>query len=172
MHRESMTKYGARIVTKMESQLGESLIAGESPNDAVARIETVAKGEWYQAERIVRTETAWAFNATQADGMVDAASELDDLYMRWSEHVDDETGEPLDDRVAADSLALHGQVVRPGGEFLMPGSADVQESLQGRGWPFPTDRPNDRACLAPWRPGWGVPGWEMRGGRKVMVALA
>jgi hypothetical protein len=69
--------------------------------------------------------------------------------------------------VADDSLALHGQVAHPGGYFTMPIDPDVEERFWGKRWMFPPNRPNDRAVLSPWRPGWGIPAWEFKGGRRV-----
>lgn len=172
MHSESMGRYGARVVTDMEGALSASLIMGETPNAAIDRIQEVMEGEWYQAERIVRTETAWAHNATTRDGLEDAAEELPDLRMQWNEQVD-EAGNPLDDRVGLDSLAMHGQVADVDGEFTMPpktrdGQA-VSSGLVGESWAFPPNRPNDRAIVVPWRKEWGVPGWEFKGGRRVPI---
>lgn len=113
--------------------------------------------------------TAWAFNGAHHAAIQEAAVELPDLQMRWSEHVDDATGQPFDDRVGADSLALHGQVAPPGGFFTMPVDPDVSPTLWGRSWMFPPNRANDRAALAPWRPTWGIPGWRLVGGAKVPV---
>ena len=170
MHRESMARYGARAVGDMEDTLSLSLITGESPGQAIERIQEVIDGEWWQAERIVRTETAWAYNATHRDGMVEAAEELDDLMMQWNEYVGP-AGDPLDDRVGVDSLAMHGQVTEVDGEFTMPEKAPdgtpVSESLAGASWEFPPNRPNDRAVVVPWRKDWGVPGWQFKGGRRV-----
>lgn len=175
-HDSSMLRYGAGLVIKMESELAMSLMTGENTSEAIDRIVNVADNEWWQGERIVRTEVAWAYNATHADGVQAARSDLPDIMMRWSEHVDDATYEPLDARVAVDSIAMHGQLALPNGKFTMPPSAPVADSkghsivpvaLVGKSWAFPPNRPNDRAVLAPWRPGWGVPGWVWRSGRRV-----
>jgi hypothetical protein len=172
-HKTSMARYGARLVTKMERQISLSLMTGQTGHELAAGLRDVADLEWYQGERIARTEIAWAYNAGHADGIADAARELPDLWMRWSEHVDDVGYEPLDDRVAVDSEAMHGQVAAPGSEFVMPPTnrkgEDVPADLVGKRWPHPPNRPNDRAVLAPWRPHWGVPGWVWRRGRRVDV---
>jgi hypothetical protein len=173
-HESSMKNYGALTVRRMEQELSASLMAGENTHEAVTRLVGVAGGEWWRAERIARTELAWAFNATHADGIKAVAEELPDMMMRWSEHVDDVTGEPLDARVAVDSVAMHGQVAPPDGQFVMPptapvavnGVTEVPTALVGQKWTHPPNRPNDRAVLAPWRPGWGVPGWVWQGGRR------
>jgi hypothetical protein len=167
MHRKSMARWGTRLFEDVHDQLTLSLVAGETTEEAIARIPEVAAAEWWQGERIVRTETAWAFNASHHDSFVEAAKELEDLRTRWSEHVDDATYAPLDDRVGADSIAMHGQAVPAGVSFTMPRDPDVDTKMWGKQWLFPPNRPNDRAILAPWRPGWGVPAWEMRGGRQV-----
>lgn len=170
MHNESMARYGARAVGDMEGALAEALVSGETPMQMIDRVQDVIDGEWWQAERIVRTETAWAYNATHRDGMEDALEELPDLKMQWVELVDD-AGNPMDERVGVDSLAMHGQVADVDGEFVMPatapGGAKVSDSLVGQSWAFPPNRPNDRATVTPWRREWGVPGWSFKGGRRV-----
>jgi len=170
MHRSSMANYGARLVGEMEDQLGESLISGENTEQAIERIRGVAQNEWWQGERIARTEISWAFNGTRRDGFEVAAEEIADLFMRWTEHCDD-LGSPLDDRVGDDSIALHGQLARPGGRFVMPaGASGVSQKMWGDAWMFPPNRPNDRAVLLPWRRGWGIPGWLYEGGQRIDIA--
>ena len=114
---------------------------------------------------------AFAYSATQADAMLEAREVLPDLMMRWTEHCDDDANAtPLDDRVAEDSIALHGQITPPGGWFTMPDDdPEVPQSLQGKRWQFPPNRPNDRAVLAPWREGWGVPAYQWVGGGRVSM---
>ena len=172
MHESSMQRYGANIVQKVERQLSLNLLQGDSPHEAYDAVAETIGGEWWAGERIVRTEMSWAFNATHADGIEASAEELPELRQRWEEHCDD-SGNPLDDRVAVDSLAMHGQVAHAGGSFTMPedspiadkrGNTEVPASLVGLSWDFPPNRPNDRAVLSPWMADWGVPGWEYRGG--------
>lgn len=176
MHATSMARYGANTVGKVEEQLALSMVQSENTGEAIDRVEETIDGQWWQAERIVRTETAWAYNATHYDGIRDAARELGDLRMRWTEYVNDTTYAPLDDRVGVDSIAMHGQVAAVGSEFVMPpraphadadGNTAVPQSLVGMRWAFPPNRPNDRSVILPWRPHWGIPGWEYRGGRRV-----
>jgi hypothetical protein len=168
IHEASMSRYGATLIKRMEQQLSLSVLTEETPMEATDRIERVTDLSWPGAERIVRTEQSYAFNLGHRDAMVEASSELDGLYMRWTEHVDDD-GDPLDSRVGTDSIAMHGQLAEPGGVFTMPTDDDVSKSLQGRRWEHPPNRPNDRAVLAPWRYGWGIPGWFYRDGRRVQA---
>ena len=173
MTKSSMKKYGSHLVEAMEKEMGLALATGKSGQETIKKIQKVADLEWWQAERIMRTETAYAFNVTAADAVQDAKSDLPDMMMRWSEHVDDATGQPLDKRVGVDSLAMHGQVVVAGGAFTMPPSApngkSVAASLIGKQWTHPPNRPNDRAVVQPWRPHWGIPVWEWRNGRRVSI---
>lgn len=166
LHQSSFSRYGGVLTQKMEQELSMSLMTGETPMEAIDRIMDVAGNEWWQAERIVRTETAYAFNASHADAIDEASSELPDLYQRWTEYVDDATGQPLDDRVGEDSLVLHGQVVKAGGQFIMPPDPRVSQKMWNRRYDHPPNRPNDRAVLLPWRPGWPAPAWEWRDGQR------
>lgn len=172
-HQESFSNYGSRLVTKMEDELSLSLVEGETTGDAIERVAETADLEWYQAERIVRTETMGAFNATRFDGLKEAAEELGDLMMRWVEYVDDDTYEPLDDRVGDDSIAMHGQVVTVGGRFrfppTMPDGSASPDQFAGESWFFPPNRPNDRASLSPWRAHWGIPAWRLDDGERVYL---
>lgn len=166
----SFARYGTTLTKQMEQELALSLMTGETPMDAIDRVMDVASNEWWQAERIVRTETAFAFNASHADAIEEASSELPDLFQRWTEYVDDATGQPLDERVGQDSLVLHGQVVKAGGQFVMPNDARVSSKVWGQRYDHPPNRPNDRAVLLPWRPGWPAPAYAWRDGRKVTLA--
>jgi hypothetical protein len=167
-----MARYGTRLVGQMEEDLALSMATGESVDDAIGRVQDRAGNEWWQAERIVRTESAWAYNVTQMDGTAAVAKDVPGTWLRWTEHVSD-AGVPLDDRVGEDSLALHGQVAAPGGLFTMPPATPdgklVSPSLVGQSWQYPPNRPHDRAVVLPWRSEWGSPGWQWKGGRRVPV---
>lgn len=167
LNKTSMARYGAGTVKAMEKQMSLSLSQGESGHAAIDRMMKTADIEWWRAERIVRTEQAWAYNATQMDGLTASAEDLPDMMLRWTELVDDGTLSPLDNRVGKDSIALHGQLVKPGDFFFMP--AGPWPSLNGKSWQHPPNRPNDRAVLQPWRPAWGAYGYYLKGGTKVVA---
>lgn len=169
MHRSSMATYGARLITSMQDELAVSLAAGETMAQAVDRIQEVAGNEWWQAERIVRTESAWAFNATHADGIEEISKDVPGLLMRWTEHVSDD-GTPLDDRVGVDSIAMHGQVIQAGGLFRMPPDPRVSPSMWGKTWAFPPNRPNDRSVVIPWKKEWGGFAYKLVGDRRVPIS--
>lgn len=143
-----------------------------TPSQAVAMVGDSIDAEWWRVERIVVTETAFAYNEAQADGMAELRRDpaLRGLLMRWTEKISD-AGIPLDKKVAPDSIAMHAQVAPPGGSFIMPPDAagsKISGSLLHRSWPFPPNRPHDRAVLTPWLPGSGQPAWMWRDGRKDM----
>jgi hypothetical protein len=122
----------------------------------------------WRVDRLVRTETSYAYNLAQSAALQAFPTEPGQLiWGRWNERVDDTTGKPLDKKVAEDSLVLHGQVARPGGVFTMPEDARAPSKLVGRSWSHPPNRPNDRAVLLPWMRDWGVPGWILQGGRRI-----
>lgn len=165
-HAESMARYGDAVVGSVQEQLALSLATGETTAQAIDRVQPTIQGQWWQAERIVRTEYSYAFNATHADGIQAVSAEVDDLYQQWIEHVDD-SGRPLDDRVGEDSIVLHGQVVKAGGMFVMPPDPRVSKTMWNKRFAHPPNRPNDRAVLTAWRPGWGGLAWEWVAGRRV-----
>jgi hypothetical protein len=168
----SFARYGTTVTQKIQQQLALSLASGETPFEAMSRVEKTANIQFWQAERIVRTELAYAFNAGHVDSTASAAKELgDDLYNRWCEHVDDFTGTALDDRVANDSLVLHGQVVLPGQPFVMPADPRVPAKLWGKTFMQGPNRPNDRSVTMPWRPHWGIPAWRMVNGKRTQMKL-
>lgn len=169
MNKKSMAKYGAGIVGNMEQALAQTLVQGETGMQAIDRVMGVADMEWWKAERIVRTEQAQAYNATQSDAIVENQKVFPDMMTRWTELVEDVTLRKLDDRVGDDSVALHGQLVKPGGMFkIPPGSpGKISPGMLSGSWTNPPNRPNDRSILQPWRPGWGW-GWELVNGAKVV----
>lgn len=174
-HAKSMARYGANVVQKVENKLALSLLTGESSSEAVDGIAETIEGEWWQGERIVRTEMSFAFNSAHHDGIVDAAADIPELMMRWEEQCDD-AGNPFDNRVAVDSIAMHAQVATPGKLFYMPDTSEIPDAkgrtevpahLAGEAWPFPPNRPQDRAVLSPWMEDWGIPGWKYEDGDRI-----
>lgn len=121
--------------------------------------------EWWRAQRVVNTEISRVFNVVRLDALRFLAHQISGLYIRWTELVDDETGAPLDSRVAADSLILHAQVAEPGALFYMPPWGVPEQA--GQGWMAPPNRPNDRAVLIPWARGCGLPAWRLQNGKRV-----
>lgn len=156
----SVARYGATLIAAGEQAIAHTLLTGGTQQQVADAVGTAMNVNWWRAERIARTESAYAFNASAFLQVQADAAELGDLMGRWSELVDDLTGAPYDDRVAADSLALHGQIARPGAAFTMPVSQNVSAKLWGKTWLYPPNRCNDRSCYGTWRPHWyDIPAW-------------
>jgi hypothetical protein len=178
-HETSMNRYGGALVGDMEQQLALSMATGETVDQAIDRIEEVADVKWFQAERIVRTEQSFAYNATHIDGIKEIAQDVDDIYMRWTEFVTD-AGVPLDTRVGADSVLMHGQVARPGEGWTVPDEDEpvmiggkerkVSPSLLGKTVYAAPLRPNGRETVTAWRPSWGGLAWTYINGRKEILS--
>ena len=145
--------YGESVVRDMEQTLAKGLAQGMGPAqmaDALASRNDGFKPAWWKAERIARTEGAFAFNTSTLEaGQMLADEGASDVLMRWVEFVNDDTGQPLDNRVDEDSLKMHGQLRRPGQSFWDP--------VHSKSVSSPPNRPNDRATLVVWRASWGEP---------------
>lgn len=148
-----LKNYGAPLVRELEQITAVGLAAGDGPDALTRRLldaaPDVLRGDWWRAERVARTEVAHAYNTTHAETAKALADEgMDDLMTRWTENVSDD-GVAMDDRVAKDSLALHGQLRAPGQPFY--------DAVNERSVAAPPNRPNDRAVLLTWRASWGEP---------------
>ncbi len=181
-HEQSMARYGARLIKAIEDQLSSALLVGDDIGGAIERVKSAADLEWWQAERVTRTEMIWAYNATHQQGMRETAKEIPDMMMRWTEYVTDASPGGMDQRVGVDSIAMHGQVAPPSGSFYFPSTLPkgarltpeqqkewpgVQRRFAGKSWAHPPNRPNDRSSVAPIRPHWGIPSWIWESGRRV-----
>ena len=166
-HQASIARYGAHLIGQMEGRLAVGMLSGDTLHSAGRRLQGLGVKEWWRAERIVRTELAWAHNASHAAGVRALQSTMPDMRMRWAEHVSDLTGAPLDDRVETDSMAMHGQVQAPDGLFTMPSDPNVRARWGGKRCEHPPNRPQDRAVLEAWRPHWtDLPSWVLQDGVK------
>lgn len=130
-----------------------SIVARELPDGTVERIrlETIPEGLFrrhrYWAMRIVRTETAYAQNASALESL-EAARDTDFPDMQKKILA------MMDNRTYPDSIAVHGQVRELHANF---------RDGAGREYLHPPARPNDREVVVPWRPGWDeVPTSEPR----------
>lgn len=175
-HERSLARYGAHMIGRIDDEVSTGISLGETHTQVVDRIMGTADLEFYQAERIARTELSYAGNSTSR-GSIEAESEIlnGTVYTQWHENAD-EDGRPLDTIVCVDSLALHGQIAAAGEEFEQPptsvfpdfkGRTEVPAYLVGKTWPVPPNRPNDRSIVAPWRPHWGTPGWRWENNARV-----
>jgi hypothetical protein len=184
--KEAMARLAREIETKIRRRLHDiANTEGARVRDMVTAINDELENQWWQVERIVRTESAVAYNTAQVDGIKELARGTKGMKMRWTELINDATGMPFDDRVAVDSFAMHGQVAPVGGSFTMPASLPSNapmgrgkkasrgfQSMVGQSWSQPPNRPNDRAVLTPWMKEWGIPAWVYQNGRRVNLRPA
>lgn len=162
-------RYGEALITASKEKVALSLAMGETPMQAIERLRKGLDETWWQAERIVVTDTAKAFNSAHADSIIEAGKDMRDLKKRWTELVDDATGQPMDNRVGKDSMVLHGQITAMDGVFVMPPDPTVHRSFWNKTYFESPNRPNDRSVTMPWRPGYKIPGWEWRDGQRVDI---
>ncbi len=158
---------GARVNTALHTQFNDMRFSDHHAHDFIDAIGDVFEGNRWQIERLAVTEASWAYNAAQSEVIRNSSADIPDLMSRWTELVNDTTGQPYDNRVAVDSMVLHGQVTPPNGVFTMPSEERAPTKMRGRTWPFPPNRPHDRAVVMPWHRSWGVPGWIYRDGGRV-----
>ncbi len=151
--RQGAQRYGMDGVAWAERELAQALLTGETVDAATQRItgKQAMLDRYWKAERLVRTEFAHAYEAGLRTSLDHVAERDPDLWLQWYEHAEGPPwggpedipwpgpARPLDDRVAPDSLRMHGQLRRPGQAFVDP--------LTGRTYAHPPNRPNDRATL-------------------------
>lgn len=168
-----MQEQAHQIHIDVSERLSDAFLQQQTRAQVLGALGDTTDHAFWRVERAVRTEAAYAYNAAQQDGIDALADEFPDMMARWVEHVDDSTWQPMDKRVAPDSIALHGQVKPPDGLFTMPNDPAVSSAMWGRTWDFPPNRPNDRAIVMPWRRAWGIPAWVLTGsGRRWLVRRA
>lgn len=138
-----LERYGVATVGHFEQVLQKAFITRKPW--AEVRSELTEKSPFLQAaprhwaERIVRTETMAATNRAGYEATRVADDELGDMVKILSA--------VFDDRTAADSYAVHGQIRRPTEPFV---------SWYGL-YQHPPNRPNDREVVVPHRIAWVLP---------------
>lgn len=161
-HQSSFNRYGKAMVADFERVLRGAALEGLTHEQTVSRLVESGKlgghtaaslrakdphafpeptsyvKRRYWAERIVRTEMAYARGASALQAMnITRNTEFPDLCKKILA--------TFDNRTAPDSVAVHGQV-RKLEEMFMDGA--------GRQYLHPPGRPNDRETVIPWRPHW------------------
>lgn len=158
----SWTRYGAALTREFETALRVGQLAGLTHHEMISKLVKAGSVEgvdaaslnakWprhfpeptgfvnqtYWAERIVRTETAYAYNAAGMNTIQTFKNtDFPDMQKKILAH--------FDIRTAPDSVAVHGQV-RPLDGYFVDGA--------GRHYRHPPGRPNDRETVIPWRAHW------------------
>ncbi len=140
-----LQRYGAGVVENFEGVLQQRFIAqvpwGETRDRLTAASPFLQGAPAHWAERIVRTEVMGANNRAGFEAMQEIDEQLggDMLKILCA---------TFDDRTAADSYAVHGQIRRVSEPF---------DTWQGPVM-TPPARPNDREVVVPHRMSWPLPG--------------
>lgn len=171
---ENASRMTAGVHQRLVLRLNDEVQKGATVGQAITAVSEELDNQWWQVERLARTEASRAFNSGQVAGVAALSDEVPGILMRWTERVDDFTGKPMDNRVAPDSMEMHGQVVPVGGLFAMPTlhAAWSSKLFDGKTWEHPPNRPNDRAVVLPWAVQFGTPSYKLRGGKRVNIASA
>lgn len=138
-----MQRYGVSVIGFFEEELRTSLLARrswEETRDAITERSPFLKeapASW--ADRIIRTESMGAANRAAHEANAELEDQLGDAVKILSA--------TFDDRTAADSYAVHGQV------------RHVSEPFETWYGPMmhPPARPNDREIVVPHRIAWPIP---------------
>ena len=140
---KSFRKYGAAAVETIEDELGKRILTGESwakARDAVweATRDVVGDRRW-MVDRIIKTETAAAYNGTTLAALHEEDTDPEDPMMkRLVATFDKVTGQ--------DSVFVHGQTKRLSEMFV---------DDKGREYDAPPNRPHDREIVVGWRSSYG-----------------
>lgn len=138
-----LQRYGAGVVESFESILQQRFIQKMPWGEARERLTQASPflqempGHW--AERIVRTEVMGAHNRASLETFKEAEDQLGGMLKILCA--------TFDDRTAADSYAVHGQIRRVSEAF---------DTWQGPVM-TPPARPNDREVVVPHRMSWPLP---------------
>lgn len=158
----SWDRYGKALTRQFETVMRVGQIAGLNHHEMISKMVAAGKvegidaeslnrkwpsyfpkptgyvNETYWAERIVRTEVAYSYNAASTNTIQTFKNtDFPDMQKKILAH--------FDVRTAPDSVAVHGQV-RPVDGLFVDGA--------GRHYRHPPARPNDRETVIPWRPVW------------------
>lgn len=149
-YKSSIRTYGSPVVKQIRDELATSILLSEPVHAAVDRIAStggIFEQQRWRAERIVRTETAYAYGVTKQRGLLELKQrDFPDLQKKLVATFDSRTGE--------DSKELHGQTVPVDQPFIWQvkdSKGVVKKTVR---YMAPPNRPNDREVVIPWRPGW------------------
>jgi len=149
-HRKSLEFYSAPVVTKIRDALAHSTLIGDTMDQAVDRItgtDGVFEDQRWRAERIARTETAFAYGLTKQKSMEGLRdSDFPRMQKKLIATFDNRTGE--------DSKELHGQTVDVDKPFIWKVKNSKGIIVRTVEYMYPPNRPNDREVVIPWMSDW------------------
>jgi|GEM_PF-5680034 len=132
-HEVSKATYGLEAIQKMRSAMSRSALNGETFVESWQKMAVASEMPEWRAERIVRTETAFASNRSeikQIEGMYGKDIAKDKFRKQLFTTFDGRTGE--------DSVSVHEQIRKLDENF---------EDSDGRLYQHPPNRPNDREVM-------------------------
>lgn len=158
--KSSVERYGQAMIREFDLAMQRGLAQGLSQSEMITRLIKTAPPKLakylhdneprhfpdpktgymkkrYWAERIVRTETANAYNAANLASIEEMRNEEPNIKKKILA--------VMDKRTALDSVYVHGQVRDVDGLF---------HDGAGREYLRPPARPNDRETIIPWHDGW------------------
>lgn len=142
-HLGVLDRYDSNVIQRFEEELQLRYVTKTPWADVRAKLVDAspflqdAPASW--AERIMRTETMNAGQTASLGAIVEADKDLNDMTKIMCA--------TFDDRTAADSYAVHGQIRRP---------VEMFDTWQGAVM-NPPARPNDREVVVPHRIAWPIP---------------
>lgn len=141
--------WSAQAVASVERALSVGALSGKPLRSMVSDVMKktgIMEEQRWRAERIVRTETAYAHGAAKHESMRRTRDEVGEskLQKRLIETFDNRTGD--------DSFLLHGQTVPVDQPFKW--RHKVRGQWVTTEFMHPPNRPNDRAVVIPWNPEW------------------
>ncbi len=159
-HRTSIARYGQSMIGEFERIIQSGFVGGAPQLDVIRGLVSAAPPDiastlwrqapkWfpdpktgfvrrqYWAERIVRTETAYAYESANQEAMETHSERIPGLKRKILAY--------FDRRTAPDSIGVHGQI---------RGIKQNFEDGAGRSYLHPPARPNDRETVIPWRDHW------------------
>lgn len=146
-HDASIARYGKAMTIQFETTMSRGLLAGLSQHQMINQLVShggpngIFQKQRWQAERIVRTEVAHAYNSANMAAIYASRETFPDLQKKIIA--------TFDMRTAQDSVLVHGQVQK---------LDDLFTDGAGRQYAYPPGRPNDRETVIPWRPTWAETG--------------
>ena len=132
-----------RLGARLQSELAVSFSTQEPFERALTRVRKVLRQGRYQAEMTARTEFSNAYNAGHHERLVQANAEGDDYQKSVIVFHDRRTHD--------DSRGLETWLAERGGGIPLDQNFIDGE---GRSYPHPPGRPNDREVEIPWRKEW------------------
>jgi len=136
--------YPMETIVRVKNQLAVSMLGGQGVDQTVRQIASkggVFDRERWRAERIVRTESSYAYGQTGQRCLGEVAKEVPQLMKRLVATQDDREGE--------DSKQLDGQTVPWDKPFVW--MKKTKHGVERVEYMAPPNRPNDRETVVPWR---------------------